>query len=281
MIWVQLSGGLGNQLFQWQAGLLVALRNKTNLCIDVREVQGPQKDPGILSYQIPDEIQGSKINMIRRGDKFHPELSSLPCLAEPKNEPNPSKIILSATGKDFRLEGYFQSAKISEELKLLHFNFSSLKTRAKFVHLVRRQPIVNPNTTVIHVRRGDYTHASPLWGLLSEKYYLDSLDVLTTPSGAPALIFSDDPDWVKSNFNQLNRRVKTRYIKFRKNQSVSTLKHMSTGSKFILGNSTFSWWAGYLSETKEVAAPRQFYRSAFNNLERYPVTWNLVDSSWL
>ena len=281
MILTQLTGGLGNQLFQWQAALILALRNKSDVFLDVSKVIQSNKDPGILAYHIPGSFKHVNMRVIHAVDELDFRVSKLTCLVENDRELKPSEIIINSVGQNFRLQGFFQSSLLSDELRLLNFDFKGLQIRKKNLINSQKFTSIDSETVVIHIRRGDYAHAAELWGLLGEKYYLNALDSLSIPLGTPACIFSDDPLWVKHNFVNLTKRLDARFMSFKKNRAARTLQFMSTGSKFVLGNSTFSWWAGYLSRSNQVVAPSQFYRGAFNNLERYPKSWRLVDSVWM
>ena len=55
---------------------------------------------------------------------------------------------------------------------------------------------------------------------------------------------------------------------------------MSLGKRFIIANSTFSWWAAFLSKSNEVVSPSEFYRVGDRNLERYPMAWRQSASNW-
>jgi len=54
VIRIKLGGGLGNQLFQWQAALIVGLLSNQNVQIDLRGVLGNSKDAiGITAFNLP------------------------------------------------------------------------------------------------------------------------------------------------------------------------------------------------------------------------------------
>ena len=90
------------------------------------------------------------------------------------------------------------------------------------------------------------------------------------------IIFSDDIDWVKKNMF-----FETKNIVFEKgNDNVyEKLRMMSMCNNFIISNSTFSWWAQYLSKNKRkiVIGPSKWRNtniSLYNDI--YEKDWILI-----
>lgn len=71
-------------------------------------------------------------------------------------------------------------------------------------------------------------------------------------------VFSDDLNWVKEN---LKTNVNITFVDSH-NDSCNELNIMKHCKNFIISNSTFSWWAQYLSDNlgKVVVAPRPWLR---------------------
>ena len=54
MVRLRLNGGLGNQLFPWQAAVFIGLKLNENILIDCRCLLGNPRDPmGILRFSPP------------------------------------------------------------------------------------------------------------------------------------------------------------------------------------------------------------------------------------
>ena len=69
-------------------------------------------------------------------------------------------------------------------------------------------------------------------------------------------VFSDDLDWCRNNFAECNFvELPEDYLEF---ELMRECKH------FIIANSTFSWWAAYLSMNATVIAPKNWNKTRVN-----------------
>ena len=94
-------------------------------------------------------------------------------------------------------------------------------------------------------------------------YYKRAIEIIKEKVENPTFyVFSDDKDWVIENFDLDDAVYVTecRYDYIEQN-IMSNCKH------FILSNSTFSWWAQYLSDNKEkiVVAPEKWLNNIDNS----------------
>jgi hypothetical protein len=85
-------------------------------------------------------------------------------------------------------------------------------------------------------------------------------------------LFSDDVDWVKTNVQTGECET---YCEDGTDPVWEKLRMMSMCKHFIISNSTFSWWAQWLStnDNKIVISPSRW----FNNDYQSP----LIDSNWI
>lgn len=131
------------------------------------------------------------------------------------------------------------------------------------------------NAVAVHVRRGDYTNQE--WKashmvITSPKYYQDSIQDLRGSLVNPVFyFFSDDMDWVKKNF------IGNDFIFISHNindKSYIDMYLMSLCKNFIIANSTFSWWAAWLSEHsgKIVIMPDPWLKNR-ETPGIFPLTW--------
>ena len=74
------------------------------------------------------------------------------------------------------------------------------------------------------------------------------------------LVFSDDIEWCKLNFNKKNTGIDN-YLFIERQSSEEDLILMSLCANNIICNSTFSWWAAWLNKNldKKVIAPREWF----------------------
>ena len=101
----------------------------------------------------------------------------------------------------------------------------------------------------IHVRRGDYLNLQDVHPVCSMEYYEKALKELPD---LPVYIFSDDIDWCKDNF-------KGDRFKFSDQNFIEDFELMTKCSYHIIANSSFSWWAAWLSDSKKVIAPAKWF----------------------
>lgn len=169
--------------------------------------------------------------------------------------------------------GYFESAKYFENIKE--------KIREEFTprydKLEKNQflynSIENSESVCITIRRGDFLskeHKSRFY-VCTEDYFKRGIEYMQKHLKNPRFfVFSDDVEWCKKNMN------------FPENTEFEDgtdpvwekLRLMYSCKHFIISNSTFSWWAQYLSRNEEkiVVAPSR-WRNGECNLGIYQDNW--------
>ena len=116
-----------------------------------------------------------------------------------------------------------------------------------------RRDEVDPQSLVVNVRRGDYYSVPSLRGRYSFDVpaYIDvALDAAVRGAGPVDRIHvvSDDVDWCLDRLDgRLRRRAAT--VEYRPPTSTpqDDFRAIATSSRIIGTNSTFSYWAGYVS----------------------------------
>jgi hypothetical protein len=129
----------------------------------------------------------------------------------------------------------------------------------------------------IHVRRGDYLSLTNcnIFHVQEPKYYIDALDYLFKTYRLDkqlinVLVYTDDPDWVKSNFNfQYSLII---------GSEIDDFISLCSAKFLITSNSTFSLAAAYLNyENNIVITPKHWYKDIYRN-QNY--TSKLYLSKW-
>jgi hypothetical protein len=181
---VQLVGGLGNQLFQYFAGMYVAIENNSELVLDTSRigVHGRNHGSTISDFNISERVIFSRWrNLFYRSvfGRFHgfflrkisvySRISKdiLNCYQSRTLGYDPS---ISSLSPPVTLSGYFQTSQ--------YYNFviDSVTPKLRISdpsHWYRSmlQMIESKQSLVIHIRRGDYVLLKDTFGLLSKKYY--------------------------------------------------------------------------------------------------------------
>jgi len=259
MIISNLTGGLGNQMFQYALGRHLSLLNKTELKLhftsalfntkteyeldvfNIRADLASNQDLARLGicknrilnrvFFLLDERSGIQLNRNIITDRipyyFRPEILSIK--------------------KSVYLQGYWSNSKYFDAIKktlVADFAFKKKldKTNQKILDLIN-----NANSVSIHVRRGDYvTNKRNSKSLLDMAYYMKSIDNISKKVRRPVFfVFSDDIPWCKQNFDSPHE-----YHFVADNQGRDSYKDLWLMSKCkhnIIAKSTFSWWASWLN----------------------------------
>jgi hypothetical protein len=103
----------------------------------------------------------------------------------------------------------------------------------------------NYKTIVVHIRRTDYLKYGKRDISLPMEYFKKRLDLLGKIDECKVLFVSDDMQHVKSYFKE-----KPNYI-FSSNNEITDFQIIKNADIAIISNSSFAWWACYLSGKKQ------------------------------
>lgn len=268
MIIVELLGGLGNQMFQYAAGLSLAQRHNVPLRIDNSRFKSYKVWPYALgSFQVPQDMANANdLARLRVPSIFTRRIlqrfwrfSGSRFYMEPHfyYDENFEKL-----GAETYLSGYFQSEKyFSTYAAELRNRFTPLeKQENEFTKLLRSAEV----PVSLHIRRGDYisnSAAAAVHGLTNMAYYQRAVEIiarLVAPAIPTFFIFSDDQDWVRKNITFCSKVV---YVEGQIDRPHNDISLMSMCHHHIIANSSFSWWGAWLNSRpdKTVIAPRQWF----------------------
>ena len=294
---MELIGGLGNQLFQWQAAMIAGSLMGEKVCVDSRKIRSARDRFGILNFNMPSRNQvvyefGVRSLLTLMSPQIRKQHATLSFRTNPKklhqirdlNHPSPSELILQIESGNKEIEGYFQSAALAEYFRDNHFDFSKMKfiTRPPDLYSEIRSDILKFDPVVIHARRGDYLTSPDVWGVLSIDYYLKALTTLNNCNESRIFIFSDSINLVKEEFKILEKDFDVRFVQTSPELTAAhVLKLMSFSSRQVISNSTFSWWSAFFSGSSDVVAPSKFYKGIPDHSERYPSHWKLCNPQWV
>lgn len=122
------------------------------------------------------------------------------------------------------------------------------KEYADEIKLLYGQDIEPISQVAIHVRRGDYVNNPFYVDLMTTGYYERAMALFPNES---FLVFSDDIEWCKE-------QEIFKGCEFIHGTEIEDLNMMAGCKGIIMANSSFSWWAAYLSKGK-VIAPKEWY----------------------
>ena len=135
--------------------------------------------------------------------------------------------------------------------------------------------IRNDNSVSIHIRRKDYldkSNNSVYGNICTERYYTDAIqEIHKRLPGAQFIVFTDDPKWVGNNpiFNgmMLANEISN-------GDDMTDLYLMSQCYHHIIANSSFSWWGAWLCRKEDgiVIAPSRWFNN-HEQTEMIPKRW--------
>ncbi len=301
--YVLLTGGLGNQLFQYsfllssakKVKFLVTLWGKPRLNnLDQPEMASFILDDNcsILKPKLDNKITRKSIGYMlrsgyapkkweKKGIKIVAKIASSILVSIGLN-----KIAVTSAHQtlgylnsgtthlpNFHI-GYFQSYKWASEPKVLQ---KLLKLRLKNEQKIEwlKLDSEKERPVVLHFRFGDYL-AEEKFGIPSQIYYKNAVELISSHSSTPRnyWIFSDDiakAHEIAGIVGIENPRLFTADLY----SPSETLEIMRLGSDFIIANSTFSWWAAFLRHKREglIVAPTPWFKGMTEPQDLIPPDW--------
>lgn len=174
------------------------------------------------------------------------------------------------------LYGYFQSEKyfencIDEVLSMFEFE-DSLRKKCKSIYkdiLLTNKKDLQLSTCAIHMRFGDYLNNKNYYIQLAETdYYLNAINYIQTENILSKqtkqtlfLVFSDDKAMAEQAMKKMGISGTNNYLIINDLTDIEDFCLQSLCDHFITANSSYSWWASYLSknENKIIIQPKKWF----------------------
>jgi Glycosyl transferase family 11 len=293
MITVRLAGGLGNQMFQYAFGRSLSCHLNTSLKLDLNyladrpqvaahtfrefslnifeidvEVANFRKsssinhyiaNPNVMLWKVRKKILGQTLYVEKRDSWFDTEVFNLK--------------------GDLYFEGNWQNLRYFDGIEdIVKQDFSFKNKLSEDLNRLADE-IQNSESICLHVRRGDYVwqpHANKFNGLKGIDYFNSAVSlILQKLNDVRIYVFSDDIAWCVENvkFDRIVRFVEYEYPN---RQTHEYFRLMTLCRHFVIANSTFSWWAAWLSQnpSKIVVAPEKWFEdSTIDTSDLIPESW--------
>jgi hypothetical protein len=138
---------------------------------------------------------------------------------------------------------------------------------------------------VVHIRRGDYLEFTDTYGILSDHYFCEAINVvrekLPNATQSPIWVFSDSIESIPTMMPKFISLGAVLISPPEGTPDSEVLIAMSLAKKIVISNSTYSWWSASLNTEKEiVVAPAKWYRNMEDPSELIPDHWLRVPSHW-
>jgi len=276
---VQVTGGIGNQLFQLSFAKNLYLSESSPVGLD-------------LSYYSNQSMRFFEFDLRDYIDLFHEvrgvaltrylpnrlvpfvKVKSLPVMVI--RSKNYEKYLLMRSDesyKQFSMElanttnRYFSGTFASP----LYWNHSTFHENIEWVRssLLKWKPVADSNLNVgiaIHARRGDLVSnpkTRAFHGFCGISYFTEAIDLLAKDGWhrRGIRISSDDASFAQVLANHARTYTERVELLLPEISSQVSLKKLSESETFIGSNSTFSWWAGYLQDKHVRVFPKQWFLS--------------------
>jgi len=296
---MRVSGGIGNQLFQYALGRALTLESGAPLLLDISSYIKPKPGEALRAYTLPRfNIQGEIAAHSDFGSIGVPDPADQSFIAKLKRRLiraresdeafhqrriilegafNFIPDILNVKGNAF-LAGVWQSEKYfkdhADQIRKDLVLKESLSSKALEIQKQMRES----QSVAVHVRRGDQVSDPDLvkkHGLLTDEYYSSALKYMKSKLSDPRFfVFSDEIGWVKQNMGFGADAV---YVSESNLPDYEELMLMASCKHQIIAKSSFSWWGAWLNQNpnKIVIAPRQRFASDSQEAK------DLIPDSWI
>lgn len=289
MIIIRMTGGLGNQMFQYALYLKLCSMGREVKFDDITEYELDNARPVMLwafglTYPRADQEEINKITdgFLKLSHRIRRKLFGRKSLEYQEKNCNYDPQVLQRDPA--YLTGYFQSEKyfmdVEEQVRRA-FTFSEGIWKGQDEEIRRKMQnflgqIQGCESVSVHVRRGDYLEKEEIYGgICTEAYYKSAIEYMQRKrKESRFFLFSNDPEWVREWVNA-NYRGDNRFVIIEGTQEETgylDLLLMSRCKNHIIANSSFSWWGAWLDENpeKKVIAPAKWA----NNQEFTDIYWN-------
>lgn len=275
MIIIMLSGGLGNQMFQY--ALYCRLQELGRL-VKVDDKRGFEGDPNgrrpLLTEVFGIEYEIASDKEVKDMLDSHKDVFSI---VRRKLFGRKSKRYKEKSGNfdpqvleidDVYLDGYWQTdryfdtdtvvARLKKDFYLDPVKIIQSEKEKKLL-----QDIEKTESVSVHVRRGDYLNPGTVethGGICTDDYYKEALEKIAENRTSPTFYyFSNDKKWMSDNIKGDNNVV----VDIDADEPQSDIVEMLLMSRCqdqILANSSYSWWSAWLNdrEGKKIYVPSKW-----------------------
>lgn len=289
MIVIRVRGGLGNQMFQYAFAKYQELSNE-EVCLDITDFKTHIHHYGFelekafsnLDYKT---IDGKRLNKVRLNpnmllNRVLNKVFDIQIVrgSEFREKPAVSLSGRYVYGRDIYFDGFWTNLEyisaVEDELrKEFTFRYIPEGKNRELLDFLQGRTSVG-----VHIRRGDYLQEEGLKDACGLDYYRKAFGIFTKKDPeAVFVIFSDDIQWVRDNFDFSKNMV---FVDWNRGgaKSYIDMQMMGLCKHNIIANSTFSWWGAWLNPNRDkcVVAPRYWRSDNRNESSLYSKDWILL-----
>lgn len=286
---VRITGGIGNQMFQYALKLKLDSVSNELSKIDIRFYERENVHNGYeldkvfgineTQYDGPLRAFADQFKLLykicfRLGVR---SLKTAHHVTEIRTCYRPD--VFSLTDKECYIDGYWQSEEYFqgvEDVVRRTFQFPAFTEQE---NLKLEQIVKTKQSVSLHVRRGDYVGVTRFVSLGKTYYYQSAIEYIKSIIEKPLfVVLSDDIEWCKEN---LDLPADSIFVTWNQgNKSYRDMQVMSICKHNIIANSSFSWWGAWLNNNPEklVIAPSRFFNGNIEDDSHIiPEGWKTIE----
>lgn len=277
---IRMTGGLGNQMFQYALYLKLTALGREVKFDDITEYELSNARPIMLwcfGIDYPkasrEEINEITDGFMKLSHRIRRKLFGRKSLEYHEADCNFDMQVL--TRDPAYLTGYFQSERyfkdieerVREAFTFQPVIFEKLSEDRKEKVLFYQNQIDNNLSISMHIRRGDYlTTGEVFGGNCTDDYYKRGIVLIREKyPEARFFVFSNDDEWTRTWIQEVFPEDNSFIVVegAPEEEGYLDLYLMSRCKHHILANSSFSWWGAYLnpSRDKTVIAPARWFNN--------------------
>ena len=239
-LYVYLQGGLGNQMFQYAAGVsaLKEYPQFTDLRLDTSFYNAQERKV------IVNGLTGRGYDL----DLFNITYNELE----------------EAPEGETMLQGWFQNIEEFANVEnLIRDQFTFKVDFSDKIEDLRKEILSKPNSVSVHVRRGDFINNPTAYAHnehMGSEYYQKAMSIIEkTNDDLTYYVFSEDVEWCKENIKNDKHEVIFVNNDYAGDRDSGHLYLMTACNNHIIANSTYSWWGSFLSKSKITVGPKKWF----------------------
>lgn len=278
MLYCQLMGGLGNQLFQIFATISYAIRSNNEFIFPNVYKLGSKRhtywDTFLTNLKPFTSDSISPTKMIKQEGFNYQDLN----VNEMKNN-------------HICIHGYFQSWKFFQDNYDYIYNLLEIKKQSELV--AQKAGLIDHATTIsLHFRLGDYKAIQHLHPIMPYEYYRESIHLINGKCNVENIVyFCEDEDFAQVVHTVSKLMMDFPRLTFARAHSDledwEQMLLMSCCAHNVIANSSFSWWAAYFNPNpnKMVCYPSRWFgaqrcnpatRDFHDTSDLCPETWHKI-----
>jgi len=256
-------GRHGNQMFQYAALRGIAANNNTNFCLPKYDTEADDGLGNMLKTELFDCFKMKSVS------DFNLQLIDSKRPIVPESGFNFDEKVFNC-GDWVSLWGFFQSEKYFKNVEeTIRRDFEFHDEIFKPCDDMMQGFLEGGRVVGLHIRRTDYL-TNPNHHFVGLDYYKEALSKF--PKDAQVIVFSDDSKWC------LEQELFSddRFLISENDNGYVDMCLMTMCTDYIIGNSSFSWWAAWLGNSGKVIAPKNWFPDNKDTSDLYCPHWEVI-----